>query len=59
MSIVAVQMLRGVSPSGVPINVWIWLAAPITLLGVVVMASVLPALRALAVDPLVIARNDN
>ena len=59
MSILAVRLLRGVAPSGSPVNVWIWLAAPLVLLGAVAIASVVPAFRALAVDPLVITRDDN
>ncbi|HEY6290458.1 MAG TPA: ABC transporter permease [Terriglobia bacterium] len=38
---------------------WVWLAAPIALAGVVTMASVLPARRALMVNPLMIMREDN
>jgi len=59
VSVVAIQLLRGLAPSGVPLNVWVWLAAPFVLLGVVAVASVLPASRALAVDPLMITRADN
>ena len=59
VSVVAIQLLRGLAPSGVPLNVWVWLAAPFVLLGVVAVASVLPAFRALAVDPLMITRADN
>jgi hypothetical protein len=59
MSVVAVQWLRGVSPTGVPLEVWIWLAAPIVLLAAVVAASILPAVRALAIDPLVITRDES
>lgn len=37
---------------------WVWLAAPIALAGVVTVASVLPARRALMVNPLTIMRDD-
>jgi putative ABC transport system permease protein len=37
---------------------WVWLAAPIALAGVVTIASVLPARRALMVNPLVLMRED-
>jgi putative ABC transport system permease protein len=59
MSLLAVRLLRGVAPNGSPVDVWIWLAAPVVLLGAVALASVIPAFRALAVDPLVITRADN
>jgi hypothetical protein len=39
------------------LTVWVWLAAPLLLLGAVAIASVLPARRALMVDPLTIMRD--
>jgi ABC-type lipoprotein release transport system permease subunit len=44
--------------SGSP-ALWVWLAAPIALAGVVTMAGVLPARRALMVNPLMIMREDS
>jgi len=44
--------------SGSP-TLWVWLAAPIALAGVVAMASVLPARRALMVNPLMIMRENS
>jgi putative ABC transport system permease protein len=38
---------------------WVWLAAPLVLTGAVAVASVLPARRALMVNPLTIMRDDN
>jgi len=43
--------------SGWP-TLWVWLAAPIALAGAVTMASVLPARRALMVNPVMIMRED-
>jgi ABC-type antimicrobial peptide transport system permease subunit len=37
---------------------WVWLAAPLVLVGAVAIASVLPARRALRVDPLEIMRDN-
>lgn len=39
--------------------IWVWGAAPLVLLGAVVIASILPAFRAVRVDPLSIMRSDN
>jgi ABC-type lipoprotein release transport system permease subunit len=35
---------------------WVWLAAPLVLVGAVAIASLLPARRALTADPLAIMR---
>jgi ABC-type antimicrobial peptide transport system permease subunit len=40
------------------VSPWIWIAAPITLALAVMIASVLPARRALTSDPLVIMKDD-
>lgn len=56
LSAAAVRFLAQMAPGDVPVNVWTWLAAPLMLLGAVLVASVVPAIRALAVDPLVITR---
>jgi predicted permease len=57
-SIVAARQLTGVVPAAPSVSVWVWVAAPLVLLGAAAMASVLPACRALTVDPLTIARDD-
>lgn len=44
--------------SGAPV-LWIWLAAPIALAGMVTMASILPVRQALMVNPLMIMREDS
>ena len=56
-SLLVARWLAQIAPgAGVP-TVWVWLAAPLVLLAAVAVASVLPARRALAVDPLMIMRD--
>jgi predicted permease len=56
-SVVVARSLVWIAPqTGLP-AVWVWVAAPIVLLAAVAVASVLPARRALAVDPLTIMRD--
>jgi hypothetical protein len=57
-SVVAARLLTRITPSDLSPSVWVWMAAPLMLLGAVAIASVLPACRALAVDPLTITRRD-
>jgi putative ABC transport system permease protein len=57
-SVVAARLLTRITPGDLSPSVWVWLAAPLMLLGAVAIASVLPACRALAVDPLTITRAD-
>lgn len=53
------RLLARITPgSGLP-ALWVWLAAPLVLAVAVVIASVLPARRALIVNPLTIMRDDN
>ena len=56
-SVVAARLLTRITPSDLSPSVWVWMAAPLMLLGAVAIASVLPACRALAVDPLTITRD--
>jgi hypothetical protein len=56
-SIAVSRWIAGISPTARTPPLWVWLAAPGILAGVVVIASVLPARRALSVDPLVIVRD--
>jgi ABC-type antimicrobial peptide transport system permease subunit len=57
-ALLAARGLTRISPGADATAVWIWLAAPVVLLTAVCMASVLPARRALAVDPLTIMRDN-
>jgi predicted permease len=57
-SVVAARLLTRVAPTSDSPSVWVWLAAPLLLLGAVAIASVIPAFRALAVDPLSLTRDD-
>jgi len=57
-SLLVARWLARVSPSAASPTAWVLLAAPLVLVGVVAIASVLPARRALAVDPLTITRNN-
>ncbi len=58
-SVVVARFLTRVTPTSVSQPTWMWMAAPLVLLGAVAIASVLPACRALTVDPLTITREDN
>lgn len=58
-SIPVARSLARITPHDGPIAVWVWVAAPLVLMGAVVVASVLPARRALTVDPIAITRADN
>ena len=57
-SILVARWLLRIMPSTGALTIWIWLAAPLVLAGVVAIASVLPARRALSTDPLVVMRQD-
>lgn len=52
------RWMRGVTPGSGSPALWVWVAAPVALAGVVASASVLPARRALMTNPLTIMRND-
>jgi putative ABC transport system permease protein len=52
------RWLAGITPSAGAPTVWVWLAAPLVLVVAVAIASVLPARRALMVDPLTIMRDN-
>jgi ABC-type lipoprotein release transport system permease subunit len=49
--------LGRISPGADAVTVWVWLVAPAILLGAVVVASVVPARRALSISPLTIMRD--
>lgn len=59
VSLVLSRWMSGITPgsNGSP-ALWVWLAAPLALSGVVIMASVLPARRALMTNPLTIMHDD-
>ena len=48
-----------ITPDHEPVALWAWVAAPLVLMAAVVLASALPARRALMVDPITITRADN
>jgi hypothetical protein len=56
-SIVVAQWLSSITPSDEPMSPWIWIAAPLMLAVAVTIASVVPARRALASDPLIIMKD--
>ena len=56
-SIAVAGWMARVAPGASAPAIWIWLAAPAVLVLVVVIASVIPARRALGVDPLTIMRD--
>jgi len=57
-TLVARSLLQ-VTPNYAPAGIWVWLAAPLVLIGAIAVAGVLPARRALVVDPLTILRSGN
>jgi len=57
-SLQVTRWLARVTPSVGSPTVWMWLAAPLALFAAVAIASVLPARRALTVDPLTIMRDN-
>ena len=57
-SLLVARWLARITPSAGSVTLWIWLAAPLVLFAAVAVASVLPARRALTVDPLAIMRDN-
>jgi putative ABC transport system permease protein len=57
-SLLVARWLTRITPAAGSPAVWVWLAAPLVLVGAVAIASVLPARRALTLDPLTIMRAD-
>jgi ABC-type antimicrobial peptide transport system permease subunit len=53
------RLLARITPPNSSPALWVWLAAPLVLAMAVLIASVLPARRALVVNPLTIMRDDN
>ena len=56
-SMLVARRLSQVTPTAASAPVWVWLAAPLVLIVSVAIASVVPARRAAAVDPLTIMRD--
>jgi ABC-type antimicrobial peptide transport system permease subunit len=52
-------MLGRIAPGNRSPALWVWLAAPVALAVAVAIASILPARRALIVNPLEILRDEN
>jgi putative ABC transport system permease protein len=52
------RWMSGITPGGGSPALWVWVAAPLALAGVVTIASVLPARRALMTNPLTIMHDD-
>jgi hypothetical protein len=57
-SLLVARWLARITPNAGSLTLWVWLAAPLALVGAVAIASVLPARRALTVDPLAIMREE-
>jgi ABC-type antimicrobial peptide transport system permease subunit len=57
-SVLVAQSISRITPANEPLSPWIWIAAPLTLALAVTAASVLPARKALASDPLLIMKDD-
>ena len=53
------RTLAGIIPGSGSPALWVWMAAPLLLAAVVAIASVLPARRALIVNPVTILQDDN
>lgn len=56
-SLLVARWLARITPGAGALTLWVWLAGPLVLIGAVAVASVLPARRALSVDPLTIMRD--
>jgi len=57
-SLLLSRTLAGIIPGNGSPAIWVWMAAPLLLAASVTLASVLPARRALIVNPLTIMRDD-
>jgi ABC-type lipoprotein release transport system permease subunit len=58
-SLLLSRMLARIAPGNGAPALWVWMAAPLLLAVVVTVASVLPARRALILNPLMILRDEN
>jgi len=57
-SLLVARWLTRITTTAGTVTVWVWLAAPIVLVGAIAIAGVLPARRASAVDPLALMREE-
>jgi ABC-type lipoprotein release transport system permease subunit len=57
-SLIVREWVSRITPASEPVSPWAWIAAPLTLGLAVLIASVLPAKRAVASDPLMLLRDD-
>lgn len=57
-SLLVNRWVARITPTDEPLSLWIWTSAPATLAVAILLASVLPARRALNSDPLVIMKGD-
>ena len=57
-SILVARSLARITPHDAPVAGWVWVATPLVLIGAVAIAGLLPAYRALTVDPVVTMRAD-
>jgi ABC-type lipoprotein release transport system permease subunit len=58
ISVALFRWMSGITEGSGSPALWVWLAAPLAVAGMVTMASVLPARRALMTNPLTIMRDD-
>jgi ABC-type lipoprotein release transport system permease subunit len=58
VAVAARRKLAGVAPGAESLTVAAWLAGPVLLLAVVVVASVIPALRAVLVNPVTVLKDE-
>jgi len=58
-SLLLARLLAPMTPAGYSPAPWVWLAGPSVLIGTVIAASILPALKASMANPLVLFRDQN
>jgi hypothetical protein len=58
-SILLARMVTHIAPTEEPVPVWVWLTGPLVLMAAVALASIVPARRAVMVDPITISRGDS
>ena len=52
------RMIEGIAPGGAAPRWWVWLAPPIVLAAAAAIASLIPARRALMVNPVTVLREE-
>jgi putative ABC transport system permease protein len=58
-SLVLSRWLSGITHGSASPALWVWLSAPLVLAGAVVIASLVPARRAVIVNPIMVLRDEN